>query len=108
MRYLKWTPYFEPGSREASLEIFDLIRESGGLVDGLHTTIENDIICIISEDVDLNTLDPKWKAHEISLRQVRNILKSKDPNVFFNPNGYPRFPNEELKNQFLGRGVEYI
>ncbi len=108
MRYMEWTPYYEPGQKEALVEIFDIIRAAGGFVDAIHNTPEQAIVCIISDDVDLLSLDPKWKVAEVSMKRLMHLLKSRDPQAFLMPNGYPRFPNEELKDQFIGIDVEYI
>jgi hypothetical protein len=105
---MEWTPYYEPGQKEAPVEIFDIIRAAGGFVDAIHNTPEQAIVCIISDEVDLPSLDPKWKVAEVSIKRLMNLLKSRDPQVFLMPSGYPRFPNEELTYQFIGVGVEYI
>lgn len=108
MRYMKWTPYFEPGENFASLEIFDRIRLSGGSVDALHTNTSGDMLCIISDDVDINALDPKWNAVEITSEEVLEALRLRDPRVFLRPDGTPLYPSEILQNEIPTLPIEYI
>lgn len=108
MRYMKWTPYYEPGEREAPVEIFDLIRANGGFVDALHTTPEQEIICIISDDVDLSSLDTKWQVAEVSEKRLLNLLRVRDPQVFLRPDGTPVYPTEILANELPTVPVDYI
>ena len=108
MKYMKWLPYYEPGQTEAPLEIYDVIRSGGGTVEGLYTTPEQFIICLISDDVDISILDTKWQVSEITQKAVLNNLKNKDLLVFFNPDGTPVFPSEILKNEYPTVPVDYI
>jgi hypothetical protein len=108
MRYMKWTPYYEPGQREAPVEIFDIIRANGGFVDALHTTPEQAIMCIISDDVDLTLLDAKWQVSEITQKQLLNFLRQRDPQVFLRPDGTPIYPTEVLLNEPPTVPLDYI
>jgi hypothetical protein len=108
MRYMKWTPHYEPGQREAPVEIFDVIRASGGFVDALHTTPEQEILCVISDDVDLSSLDAKWQAAEVSEKRLLNLLRARDPQVFLRPDGTPVYPTEILANEIPTVPVDYI
>lgn len=108
MRYMKWTPYYEPGETQALLEIYDAIVSAGGTVKGLYTTPEQFIICLISDDVDLSLLDAKWQVSEMTQKAVLNNLKNKDPLVFFLPDGSPVYPTEILEEQHPTVPVDYI
>lgn len=105
---MKWTPYFEPGENIASLDIFDRIRLSNGLVDALHTDTAGDMLCIISDDVDLSALDPKWNAVEITNEELLEALRLRDPRVFLRPDGTPLYPSEILQSETITLPIEYI
>lgn len=108
MRYMKWTPYFEPGESFASLELFDRIRLSGETVDALHQMPDGVIVCIISDNVDLNGLDAKWNATEITEEDLLDILRLRDPSVFLRPDGTPLYPTEILKYETPTLPLDYL
>lgn len=108
MRYMQWTPYYEPGQREAPLYVFDTIRARGWFIDAIHTLETQAIICIISDETDLSILDPKWQAVEITVEELMEALRKRDPEVILRPDGTPIYPTEILANSYLELPIDYI
>lgn len=108
MRYMRWTPYYEPGQREAQLDVFYEIRGRGWYIDALHMTKNQDVICIISDEVDLTVIDPKWEPVELTVEELMEILRRRDPDVILRPDGTPVYPTEILANEFLSMPLDYI
>lgn len=108
MRYMKWTPYYEPGQREAPLDVFYNIRDRGWHIDALHSLETGAIVCIISDEADLSVIDPKWQAVEITVEELMEILRKRDPEVILRPDGTPVYPTEVLANEYLTVPLDYI
>ena len=78
-------------------------------MDAIYNTPGQDIVCAISDDVDLSILDEKWQAKEISEKRLVSLLKkNRDPQVFLTPDGMPVFPTEILQHEISTVPIEYI
>jgi hypothetical protein len=108
MRYMKWIPYYELGEREAPLDVFYGIRDQGWFIDALHNTEAGEVVCIISDETDLSILDPKWQAVEVTVQELMEILRKRDPEVILRPDGTPIYPTEILANSYLELPIDYI
>lgn len=109
MRYMYWVPYREPGQNEVPLDVFYTIRDRGWFIDALYTTPNNQaVVCIISDDVDLSVVDPKWQPTELSVEELMEILRRRDPEVILRPDGTPVYPTEVLANEHLMLPLDYI